>query len=429
MTPRIVLTGAGCVTPIGTEVGDFTDNLAEGRSGIGPITLFDTDGFPVQIAAEIHDWDMSDIGEDPGRWAPYPRQTRFAVAASKKAAVSAGIAETNVSPPRLGIYLGCGETFVQLSELSDLVAKATSDGQYNEDRLVASALEQPNQESPFSDPHLAATGAAALCGSEGPCANIIAGCVSSSLAVCHAANTIQRGEADVMLAGGAHSMIHPIGLSGFYSLEVLSTANERGAAASRPFDKERDGFVAGEAAAVVVLERLEHALARGAEIWGELTGYADTHDAFRVTDTHPDGRGLATCIDEALRQARLNPDDIDYISAHGTSTPLNDRIETIALKRALGEAAYKIPASSIKSMLGHSTTGCAVVELVSLLMVLRTGVLPPTINYEVPDPACDLDYVPNTAREKRCRHVMNSNMGFGGQNAVLIVSRYQGNKK
>jgi len=425
MTPRIVLTGAGCITPIGTEVGDFAQNLAEGRSGIGSITLFETDGFPVRIAAEIHDWDMSDVGEDPARWAPYPRQTRFVVAAAKKAAISAGISTTNVSPQRMGVYFGCGETFVQLSELADLVVQAAADGNDDPSMLMANALDRPNEESPFSDPHLAVTGAAAICGAEGPCANMIAGCVSSSLAVCHAANTIRRGEADVMLAGGSHSMIHPIGMSGFYSLEVLSTANERGAAASRPFDKERDGFVAGEAAAVVVLERLEHALDRGAEIWGELTGYADTHDAFRVTDTHPDGRGLATCIHAALRHARLNPDDIDYISAHGTSTQLNDRIETVALKRALGEAAYRIPVSSIKSMLGHSTTGCAVVELVSLLMVLRTGVLPPTINYEVPDPDCDLDYVPNTAREKKCRHVMNSNMGFGGQNAVLIVSRYE----
>jgi 3-oxoacyl-[acyl-carrier-protein] synthase II len=428
MKPRIVITGAGCITPIGTEVAEFARNLAEGRSGIGPITLFETDGFPIQIAAEIHGWDVSDVGEEPAGWAKYPRQTRFAVAAAKKAVCSAGLCDAKLPPHRMGVFFGCGETFLQLHELADLVTRASPDGKYEPAVLSAEALERPNEESPYSDPHLAATAAAGICGAQGPSANMIAGCVSSSLAICRAAETIRRGEAEVMLAGGSHSMIHPIGLSGFHLIEVLSTANERGAAAMRPFDRERDGFVAGEAAAVVVVEQLGHALARGAEIWGELTGYADTHDAFRVTDTHPDGRGLVTCMHKALEHARLKPDDIDYISAHGTSTPLNDRVETIALKRALGEAAYRIPVSSIKSMLGHSTTACGVVELVSLLMVLRTGVLPPTINYEVADPACDLDYVPNTAREKKCRHVMNANMGFGGQNAVLIVSRYDGKK-
>jgi 3-oxoacyl-[acyl-carrier-protein] synthase II len=426
MTSRIVITGAGCVTPIGTEVDDFARHLNEGRTGIGPITLFDTTGFPVRIAAEVRDWDMDDVGEDPSAWSKFPRQTRFAVAAAKKAVQSAGIDSTSVPPTRLGIFLGCGETFFQLDELAGLVSKASVGGEYDAGALIAEAMHQRRDDAEYSDPHLAASRAAALCGAEGPTANIIAGCVSSCLAVCHSADMIRRGETDVMLAGGAHSMIHPIGMTGFYQLDVLSTSNERGAAASRPFDKDRDGFVAGEAAAVVVLEGLEHAVARGAEIWGELTGYAHNHDAYRVTDTHPEGRGLATCIDEVLRQARLNPEDIDYISAHGTSTQLNDRVETVALKRAFGEAAPRIPISSIKGMLGHSTTACGVVELISLLMVLRDGVLPPTINYETPDPACDLDYIPNEAREKDCRHVLNSNMGFGGQNSALVVSRYDG---
>lgn len=227
-----------------------------------------------------------------------------------------------------------------------------------------------------------------------------------------------------MFAGGAHSMVDPIAVSGLHLLSVLSTANDRGPAAMRPFDGQREGFVVGEGGAVVVLEELEHARARGAEILGELTGFASGHDAYRVTDTHPEGRGYVRCVLQALKHAGLNVTDIDYINAHGTSTVLNDRIETLALKQAFGQDAYRIPISSTKSMMGHATTACGALEMIVALMAVRTGVIPPTINYEVPDPQCDLDYVPNSAREIDCRHVLSNSLGFGGQNAAIIVSRF-----
>jgi 3-oxoacyl-[acyl-carrier-protein] synthase II len=235
------------------------------------------------------------------------------------------------------------------------------------------------------------------------------------------AEIIRRGEADVMLCGGAHSMIHPFGLTGFYRLSVLSTRND--GTAMRPFDRDRDGFVIGEGAAMMVLESFEHARKRGADVWGELTGFASTQNAFRITDSHPDGRETVRCIEEALREARLDPDQIDYVNAHGTGTIENDQVETVVLKQVFGRRAYRMPVSSTKSMVGHLTTACAAIELVACLLTLRTGVIHPTINYETPDPGCDLDYVPNAARDVPCRHVLSNSFGFGGQNVALIVSR------
>jgi 3-oxoacyl-[acyl-carrier-protein] synthase II len=229
-----------------------------------------------------------------------------------------------------------------------------------------------------------------------------------------------------MLTGGSHSMIHPFGLTGFNLLTALSTSNEEPTKASRPFDLRRDGFVLGEGAGVLVLEELEHARRRRAPIYAELTGYGSTADAFAVTDSHPDGRGAIACIRAALRDAGLAPEDIGYVNAHGTSTRVNDRVETIALKQALGEQAYKIPVSSSKSMIGHLIAAAGAVELIISIMALRRGILPPTINYETPDPECDLDYIPNVAREKRVRHVLSNSFGFGGQNISLIVSRFDG---
>ena len=259
---------------------------------------------------------------------------------------------------------------------------------------------------------------------QGPNANCIAACVSSAQAIGESARLIRRGEVDVMLAGGSHSVIHPFGLTGFQRLSALSTRNSDPASAVRPFERDRDGFVLGEGAAIVVLEDLDHALRRGAEIWGELTGYGSSQDAYRITDARPDGRGTAAAIRRALDDARLNLDDIDYINAHGTGTVLNDKIETLAIKQVFGPQAYNIPISSSKSMLGHFTTACGAIELAISLLAIRYGVVPPTINYENPDPDCDLDYVPNVAREIDCRHVLSDNIGFGGQNAALIVSRY-----
>jgi 3-oxoacyl-[acyl-carrier-protein] synthase II len=263
-----------------------------------------------------------------------------------------------------------------------------------------------------------------MLGAEGPVANCIAACVSSTQAIGEAARLIRHGEADVMLCGGAHSTIHPFGVTGFQRLSALSTRNDDPQAAVRPFDIDRDGFVIGEGAATFVLEDLEHARRRGAEILGELTGYGAAQDAFRVTDTHPDGRGTATAIRRALDSARLDPEEIHYINAHGTGTVLNDKVETRAIKQAFGLQAYRVPISSTKSMLGHATTACGAIELAICLIALRTGVVPPTVNHETPDPDCDLDYVPHDAREVACTNILSNNIGFGGQNAALIVSRY-----
>ncbi|MEZ6122339.1 MAG: beta-ketoacyl-[acyl-carrier-protein] synthase family protein [Planctomycetaceae bacterium] len=248
--------------------------------------------------------------------------------------------------------------------------------------------------------------------------------MSSTQAIGEAARMIRHNEVDVMLCGGSHSTIHPFGVTGFQRLSALSTRNDDPQSAVRPFDADRDGFVIGEGAAMFIVEELEHARRRGAEILGELTGYGSAQDAYRVTDSHPEGRGTATALQRALTSARLNPEDIDYINAHGTGTLLNDRVETLGIKQAFGSHAKKVPVSSTKSMLGHATTACGAIELAVCLLSLQSQVIPPTMNHDRPDPQCDLDYVPRNAREVRCRHVLSNNIGFGGQNAALIVSQF-----
>ena len=396
-----------------------------GRSGIAPISRFDARGFPVRIAAEVRGWDLSAVGLSPSQWRKHPPQTHFAVGAALQAIRIAQLDERRPDPLRFGVYFGCGETFPEIKDLAELMAAAIKDGALDAGEFNRRAMADVDPEQAMNcEPHIPAHLVAGLVDAQGPNFNCIAACASSTQAIGNAANLIRRGDADVMLAGGAHSMIHPLGITGLCRLAVLSTANERMEKAMRPFDADRNGFVVGEGGAVVVLESLEHARARGADIWGELTGFACGHDAFNLTDTHPEGRGFARSVCEALRQARLNVDDVDYVNAHGTSTRMNDRIETLALKRALGAAAYRIPVSSTKSMMGHATTACGAIELVAVVMAIRRGVIPPTINYETPDPECDLDYVPNAAREHRCRHALNVSLGFGGQCAALVVSQF-----
>ncbi|MGH7224133.1 MAG: beta-ketoacyl-[acyl-carrier-protein] synthase family protein, partial [Gemmataceae bacterium] len=258
----------------------------------------------------------------------------------------------------------------------------------------------------------------------GPNFTCLTACAASSQAVGEAAELIRHGDADLMLVGGAHSMIHPFGLTGFNLLTALSTRNDAPEKASRPFDLNRDGFVLGEGAAMLVVEELEQAKRRGADILAEVTGYGSTADAFRVTDSHPDGRGAIACIEGALKNSGLNRSDIGYINAHGTSTKVNDSVETLAIKKVFGEQAYQIPVSSTKSMMGHLIAAAGAVELITCVEVLRRGVMPPTINHETPDPDCDLDYIPQTAREKRVQHALSNSFGFGGQNISLIVSRF-----
>jgi 3-oxoacyl-[acyl-carrier-protein] synthase II len=259
---------------------------------------------------------------------------------------------------------------------------------------------------------------------QGPNFTCLTACAASSQAIGEAVAMIRYGDADLMLSGGAHSMIHPLGVTGFNLLTALSTNNADPTKASRPFDRNRDGFVLGEGSGMIVLEELEHAKKRGATIYAELTGYGTTADAYRVTDSHPEGRGAIACIANALADAGLTPQDIGYVNAHGTSTQVNDRVESVAIKKLFGDHAYKTPISSSKSMLGHLIAAAGVVELIISIMTIRNGVMPPTINYETPDPDCDLDYIPNTAREKRVDHVLSNSFGFGGQNISLVVSRF-----
>jgi 3-oxoacyl-[acyl-carrier-protein] synthase II len=260
---------------------------------------------------------------------------------------------------------------------------------------------------------------------QGPNYNCLTACAASSQAVGEATELIRHGDADLMLSGGAHTMIHPFGVTGFNLLTALSTYNEDPKKASRPFDLRRDGFVLGEGAGMLVLEELEHAKKRRAPIYAEMTGYGSTADAFRLTDSHSEGRGAIACIQGALADSGLPAKEIGYINAHGTSTQVNDKVETLAIKKVFGDGAYLVPISSNKSMLGHLIAAAGAVELIISIMAIRQGVLPPTINYEVPDPECDLDYIPNEAREKRVRHVLSNSFGFGGQNVSLIVSRFE----
>jgi 3-oxoacyl-[acyl-carrier-protein] synthase II len=368
---------------------------------------------------------LSDVGEDPDRWRRCPRQTRFAIGAGLKAAHHAGINDVAIDPRRFGVYLGCGEPFADFDSFTQSVRGSLDAGACNSDVFTKTALRifDPEAEREF-EPDMPAIHLATLLNAEGPNANCIAACVSSTQAIGEAARIIRHREADIMLCGGAHSTIHPFGVTGFQRLSALSTRNGDPQSAVRPFDIDRDGFVIGEGAAAFIIEDLDHARNRGAEILGELTGYGSAQDAFRVTDTHPDGRGTVTAIGRALASARLDPEDIDYINAHGTGTILNDKVETRAIKQAFGQAAYRTPISSTKSMLGHATTACGAIELAVCLIAIRSGVVPPTVNHETPDPECDLDYVPRAARAVECEHVLSNNIGFGGQNAALIVSRF-----
>jgi 3-oxoacyl-[acyl-carrier-protein] synthase II len=267
---------------------------------------------------------------------------------------------------------------------------------------------------------------ASVFGARGPNANCLTACAASSQAIGEAVEIIRRGDADVMLSGGTHSMIHPFGVTGFNLLTALSTRNDEPTRASRPFDRDRDGFILGEGAGMVVLEDLEHARKRGATIYGEVVGYGSTADAFRITDSHDEGRGAIACMREALADARLNPEDVDYINAHGTSTAVNDSIETLAIKKTFGETAYKVPISSTKSMMGHLIAAAGSVEAIVCLLTIRDRTLPPTINLDHPDTNCDLDYIPHEARRKAIDVTLTNSFGFGGQNIALILRRYKG---
>jgi 3-oxoacyl-[acyl-carrier-protein] synthase II len=430
MRRRVVITGMGAVTPLGHGVAAMFEAQLAGRSGVGPIESFNARRFPTTFAAQVRDFDLGRFVRDPSRWEHSGVNSQFAAAAAQQALDDAGLLPggAKVDRDRFGVYLGSGEGIQDFHNLTSLVAqayrpeaRAVDDGAF-----IRGALErfhagrEAEQELHTTPAHLAA-----YFDLRGPNFNCLTACAASSQAVGEAAELIRHGDADLMLSGGAHSMIHPLGLTGFNRLTALSTRNDAPQRASRPFDLHRDGFVLGEGAGMLVLEELEHARRRGATVYAELTGYGSTADAFAVTDSHPDGRGAIACISLALKDARLAPSEVGYVNAHGTSTKVNDRVETVAVKKVFGEDAYRVPVSSSKSMLGHLIAAAGAVELITCVEALRRGVLPPTINYETPDPECDLDYLPNQAREKRVRHALSNSFGFGGQNISLVVSRYE----
>jgi len=428
MRKRVVITGMGVISPLGNTVEELWRRTVGGESGVGPTTLFDASSFPTRISAEVRDWTIADAGEDPKRWEHRGRHTLFAVGAAKQAVSDAGIEDATIDPTRFGIYLGSGEGQQDFGRFTQMMMAALEGGgELNVAKFTKKGLEILHPVAELEqEPNMPAGHLASLFGAQGPNVNCLTACAASSQAIGEAAEIIRRGEADVMLTGGTHSMIHPFGVTGFNLLTALSTNNDHPTKASRPFDKDRDGFVLGEGAAMLILEELDAARARGANIYAEITGYGSTADAFRITDTHPEGRGATSCMNMALRDAGLNTDDIHYINAHGTSTTVNDRVETLAVKQSFGQQAYKIPVSSTKSMMGHLIAAAGATETILCVMAVRDDVLPPTINYETPDPECDLDYVPNEARPATCRHALTNSFGFGGQNISLILSELNG---
>lgn len=426
---RVVVTGMGMVTPVGRDLETTWAALLEGKSGVGPITLFDARTFPTRIAAEVKNFRLEDYRADAARWAEHSRNSKFALAAAEMALGDSKLLEagTNLDHSRFGVYLGAGEGQQDFHRFVKLVYETTRDGRVSTSEFTRLGLDQlhPICEAE-QEPGTPAAHLANVFGARGVNANCLTACAASSQAIGEAFEMIRGDCADVILSGGTHSMIHPFGLTGFILLTALSSRNDEPTRASRPFDKDRDGFILGEGAGMLVLEELEHARARNARIHGEIVGYGSTADAFRITDSHDQGRGAIACLREALDDSGVNCDDIDYINAHGTSTSVNDSIETLAIKRVFGEAAYRVPISSTKSMMGHLIAAAGSVEAIVCLLTIRDGILPPTVNLDHPDSDCDLDYIPHVSRRKHVDVALSNSFGFGGQNITLILRRFTG---
>jgi 3-oxoacyl-[acyl-carrier-protein] synthase II len=425
MRRRVVVTGMGCVNPLGHDVETMWSALKEGKSGVSYTTIFDASKFPTKISSEVKNWDIAQTGEDPEVWKYRARHSKFACASAKQAVAQSGVLDKLSDPTRFGVYLGCGEGSQDFPSFARMMTAALQGDGLDLVQFARTGLEILNPVAEIEqEPNMPAGYVAGLFNAQGPNANCLTACAASSQAIGEATEIIRRGEADVMLSGGAHSMIHPFGVTGFNLLTALSTSNEEPTKASRPFDRLRDGFVLGEGGAMMVLEELQHAKSRGANILGEVLGYGTTADAYRITDIHPEGRGAIACMRMAIEDAGLSPADIHYVNAHGTSTAVNDRVESLACKQVFGERAMQTPVSSTKSMMGHLIAAAGVTEAIVCLLAIRDGVLPPTINYEHPDPDCDLDYIPNAARQTRCDYALSNSFGFGGQNISLVVGRF-----
>ena len=411
--PRVVVTGLGAVTPLGRTAQDFWKNLVDGVSGIGPMTLCDTTNYPTKIAGEIPDFNPRERldARDARRMS---RFSQIAVTAGLMAVEDSGLNMESEDPSRLGIVLGngCGG-FPDIEDGGRIVE--TRGGM----RLSPFFF-------PMILPNMATSQVSRVLGLKGFTNTVTTACAAGTQGVGDAMEVLRRGSADVMVAGGTEAGISQLGLGGFSVMKALSTSNEEPSKASRPFDAKRDGFVPAEGAGILIMETLEHALARGANILCEVTGYGVSSDAFHMVHPDDEGSGAARAMTWAIEDANLQANEIDYINAHGTSTPLNDSVETRAIKKVFGEAAYKVAISSTKSMIGHALGGAGGMEAVACVMTIVDGVMHPTINYEYPDPECDLDYVPNEARRQAVRKVLSNSFGFGGQNACLVFEGYEG---
>jgi len=424
MSRRVVITGIGAVTPLANDIRSTWARALKAESGIERITHFDASFFPSQIAGEVRGFDFSPwVARDPGLGGTMVN-ARFALQASAEAVDDSGLELGRINRSRFGVYFAAGDGGANVDPLSRAFFKSFNGNVFSAAAYVREAIRggeavvDVEQEPQRTLHHLIRH-----FGMEGPASNCLTACAASAQAIGEAGEIIRRGRADVMLSGGAHSMIHPFGMAGFCLLSTLSTANEKPHEASRPFDAMRTGFVLSEGAGAIVLEEYEHAKKRGARIYGELAGYGSTADAYRLTDSHPEGLGASRAMEMALAQAGVSTADIDYMNAHGTSTKVNDVVETIAVKRVFGDLAKKLAVSSTKSMTGHLIAAAGALELQFCLLAMRDGAVPPTINYKNPDPDCDLDYIPNQARKKEVRVAMSNSFGFGGQNVVLVVRK------
>lgn len=408
MERRVVVTGMGAITPLGIGVEPTWEGMRSGRSGIRKITLFDASDFSSQIAGEVWDFDPS-VWMEPGEVRHTDRFAQFAIGASAMAVDDAGLDFERVDPTRAGVLIGSGigGTWTWETQHRNLLEKG------------------PRRISPFFIPMLItdmASGRVAMrYGAKGPNSAVTTACATSAHAIGDAAEIIRREAAEIMIAGGAEAAVSPLSLGGFCAMRALSKRNDEPARASRPFDRDRDGFVMAEGAGIVILEEFEYAKQRNARIYGEVVGYGMSADAYHVTQPQPDGDGMALAMEAALRDARLSPDEVNYINAHGTATPVGDPAETRAIKRVFGDHARTISISSTKSVTGHPLGAAGAVEAIACLCTMRDAVAPPTINLDTPDPECDLDYVPNEAREVAARVTMTNSFGFGGHNATLVL--------
>ena len=411
---RVVVTGMGVVTPLGHELNSFWQNLIAGQCGIGPITAFDTTGFDTKIAGQVKEFDLTAAFPSPKEIRRTDRYAQFAIYAAWNALKDSGLDLTKENLDEIGVMIGSG-----------IGGLATTTDQHS---ILLNR--GPGRMSPFTIPMLISNMASGLISMyhnlRGPNFATCSACATANHAIGEAWRTIKAGDAQIMFAGGAEATIVPIGIGGFCAMRAMSTRNDDPQHASRPFDKDRDGFVMGEGAGVLVLEELEHAKKRGAQIYCEISGYGNTADAHHLTAPSPGGEGAARCMKMALRSGGLNLTDVSYINAHGTSTPQGDVCETQAIKSVFGDHAKKLCVSSTKGATGHMLGAAGAVEMTACALAIKHGIVPPTINYTTPDPECDLDYVPNTAREMTVNAIVNNSFGFGGHNSTIAAKKFNG---